>query len=197
MCWVAIDRGRKLAEKLGYGGNWDYWNKNWQLVRDNLIKKGWNPGRKAFTQHYDTEALDASNLFISLYGFLPVSDERIISTIDQISSELALGNGLLKRYIADDGLQGKEGAFLWCSFWLVRNYIRMGRLDYAESLYDKLLCYGNHLGLFSEMVDPATREALGNFPQALTHLAIIITGLELNQALQENSTSGGEHVSRL
>jgi GH15 family glucan-1,4-alpha-glucosidase len=197
MCWVAIDRGRKLADMLGYEGNRDYWDRNWQLVRDNLVRKGWNPRRKAFTQHYDTDALDASNLFISLYDFLPITDERVISNIDEISSELALGNGLLKRYVSDDGLRGEEGAFLWCSFWLVRNYIRIGRLDYAETLYNRLLSYGNHLGLFPEMVDPGTGEALGNFPQALTHLAVIVTGLELTQALQDKSTAGGEHVNRL
>lgn len=194
MCWVAIDRGRKLAKMLGYEGNWEYWDKNWQLVRNDLLSKGWNPQQKAFTQHYDTNALDASNLFVSLYDFLPMSDERVTSNIDQISSELGVGNGLLKRYIADDGLKGEEGAFLWCSFWLVRNYIRIGRLDYAEALYDRLLSYGNHLGLFSEMVEPDTGEALGNFPQALTHLAIIITGLELTKARPGDFTAGGDSI---
>jgi len=97
-------------------------------------------------------------------------------------------NGLLLRYKTeetDDGLSGSEGAFLWCSFWLVRNYIRLDRLDEAKALYEKLLGYRNHLGLLSEMVEPGSGEALGNFPQALTHLAIIITGQELNHALQE------------
>jgi len=197
MCWVAIDRGRKLARMLGYEGNWEYWDKNWRLVRDDLLSKGWSPQRKAFTQHYDTDALDASNLLVSLYDFLPATDERAVSNIDQITSELGLGHGLLKRYNVDDGLKGKEGAFFWCSFWLVRNYIRIGRLDYAEALYEKLLSYGNHLGLFPEMVDPETGEGLGNFPQALTHLAIIIAGLELTQALQRNSNVGGENVSGL
>ena len=101
--------------------------------------------------------------------------------------ELSL-NGLLRRYRTDetdDGLSGSEGAFLWCSFWLVRNLLRMGKVDDAVALYERLIGYSNHLGLLSEMVNPATGEALGNFPQALTHLAVITTGLELTRALEE------------
>ena len=100
-------------------------------------------------------------------------------------------NGLLRRYKTeetDDGLSGSEGVFLWCSFWLVRNLLRLGKLEDATDLYQKLLSYSNHLGLFSEMVDPISGEALGNFPQALTHLAVIITGLELLHVIEEKKT---------
>jgi GH15 family glucan-1,4-alpha-glucosidase len=122
-----------------------------------------------------------------LYGFLPVTDERIISTFERTKEELGW-KGLLRRYrtdLADDGLSGSEGAFLWCSFWLVRNLLRMGELGEAKALYERLLGYGNHLGLISEMVDPDSGEALGNFPQALTHLAVITTGLELMAAMSK------------
>jgi len=98
-------------------------------------------------------------------------------------------NGLLRRYRTeetDDGLKGSEGAFLWCSFWLVRNLIRLGKVEDAVELYERLLAYGNHLGLFSEMVDPVSGETLGNFPQALTHLAVIITGTELTEAIKRS-----------
>jgi GH15 family glucan-1,4-alpha-glucosidase len=186
LCWVAIDRGIKMATKLGRLRYIERWRKNLQMIRDDILNRGWNPERKAFTQHYDTTALDASNLLIPLYDFLPVSDERIMSTIDLTVKELSL-NGLLRRYNTsdtDDGISGEEGAFLWCSFWLVRNFIRLGRLEEAKALYQRLLDCGNHLGLFSEMVDPVSGEALGNFPQALTHLAVIVTGLELTQALE-------------
>ena len=187
MCWVAVDRGIRLAQSLGRNKKVSYWRKAAEEIRNDILNKGWNPEKEAFTQHYDTEALDASALLIPLFGFLPTSDERVRSTINRIVAELSW-NGLLRRYRTDetdDGLKGSEGAFLWCTFWLVRNLLRLGRLDEAKALYQRLLGYGNHLGLFSEMVDPASGDTLGNFPQALTHLAVIVSGLELTQAMQE------------
>ncbi|MEE8470608.1 MAG: glycoside hydrolase family 15 protein, partial [Dehalococcoidia bacterium] len=190
MCWVAVDRGIKIAEKLGHTENLGRWQKAAKDIREDVLAHGWNPERQAFTQHYDTTALDASNLLMPLFSFLPISDERVISTVERTIEELCW-NGLLRRYRTDetdDGLSGSEGAFLWCSFWLVRNLLRMGRLEEARDLYQRLLSYGNHLGLFSEMIDPASGEALGNFPQALTHLAVIITGLELTRAIEKRET---------
>ena len=102
-------------------------------------------------------------------------------------------NGLLRRYRTDetdDGLKGSEGAFLWCSFWLVRNLIRLGKLEKTIELYEKLLSYSNHLSLLSEMVEPTSGEVPGNFPQALTHLAVIITGLELTEAIKHGKRGG-------
>jgi GH15 family glucan-1,4-alpha-glucosidase len=189
MCWVAVDRGIKLAEELGRKKNISRWRRAIQEIRDDILSKGWNQEAKAFTQHYDTSALDASNLLIPLFGFLPVTDDRVKSTIERTVEGLAWG-GLLRRYNTektDDGFTGSEGAFLWCSFWLVRNLLRMGRLEEAKALYQRLLGYRNRLGLFSEMVSPFSGEALGNFPQALTHLAVIITGLELTHAIEEGS----------
>ncbi len=189
MCWVALDRGIKIAEKLGIVDQVERWRETAESIRQDILARGWNPQRQAFTQHYDTTALDASNLLIPLYGFLPASDERVRATFERTIDELGW-QGLLRRYRTDetdDGLAGSEGAFLWCSFWVVRNLLRLDRTDEAAALYQRLLGYGNHLGLFSEMVDPASGEALGNFPQALTHLAIIITGLELTQAVAGKS----------
>ncbi len=193
MCWVALDRGIKIAERLGHRKNLGRWRKTCQEIRDSILTRGWNPQRRAFTQHYDTPALDASNLLMPLFGFLPVSDERVMSTIERTTAELGR-NGLLQRYRTDeidDGISGTEGAFLWCSFWLVRNLLRLGRLEDATTRYQRLLGYSNHLGLFSEMVDPTSGESLGNFPQALTHLAVITTGLELTSAIEEQKTKGG------
>ena len=192
MCWVALDRGIKIAEKLGYKRNLKRWRKTAQAIRNDILTRGWNSQRQAFTQHYDTQALDSSNLLMPLYGFLPISDERVKSTIDHTVAELGW-NGLIRRYRTedtDDGLRGLEGAFLWCSFWLVRDLLRLGRVEEAKALYQRLLGYSNHLGLFSEMVDPTSGEALGNFPQALTHLAVIITGLELTQFMHEKNDEG-------
>ncbi|MDZ4245547.1 MAG: glycoside hydrolase family 15 protein, partial [Dehalococcoidia bacterium] len=187
MCWVAVDRGIKLAERLGHTGNIKRWRKTAQDIRDDILSRGWNPERQAFTQHYDTPALDASNLLMPLYDFLPINDPRVMATIRRTVVELSQ-NGLLYRYKneeVNDGLRGSEGAFLWFSFWIVRNMLRQGKLDDAVVLYEKLLSYRNHPGLFSEMIDPVSGEALGNFPQALTHLATIVTGLELSQALND------------
>jgi GH15 family glucan-1,4-alpha-glucosidase len=186
MCWVAVDRGIRIAETLGHRKNLKRWRKTAQEIRDEVLARGWNPEKKAFTQHYDTKALDSSNLLMSFFDFLPVSDERMRSTIERTVEELSW-NGLLRRYRTDetdDGLSGSEGAFLWCSFWLVRSLLRLGRRDEAVALYERLVGYGNHLGLMPEMVDPGSGEALGNFPQALTHLGVIITGLELTEGLE-------------
>jgi GH15 family glucan-1,4-alpha-glucosidase len=183
MCWVAVDRGIKIAEELGFGENIKRWQDVAKDIRADILARGWNPEKRAFTQHYDTTALDASNLLMPLYGFLPITDERISSTIERTIEELG-HNGLLRRYRTDktdDGLSGSEGEFLWCSFWLVRNMLRMGKLEDATALYQKLLGYSNHLGLFPEMVDSVSGEARGNFPQALTHLAVITTGIELTR----------------
>ena len=187
MCWVAVDRGIKIAEKFGYKEDLERWRKTAQDIRNDILDRGWNPQRRAFTQHYDTPALDASNLLMPIFGFLPISDERVISTIERTVEELSY-NGLLRRYNTgetDDGLSGAEGAFLWCSFWLVRNLLRLGRMEEATALYQRLLGYSNHLGLFSEMVDPDSGEALGNFPQALSHLGVIVSGLELLHVMQD------------
>lgn len=193
MCWVAVDRGIKLAKQLGYEEKLEVWSRTAKEIRDDILTKGWNSKKRAFTQHYTTEALDASNLFIPLYDFLPVDDERVKSTIERTIEELD-HNGLLRRYRTDetdDGLKGSEGAFLWCSFWLVRIMLRMQRLEDAIKLYERLLNYSNHLGLLSEMVDPVSGEALGNFPQALTHLAVIVTGVELTHAMHKKYAAGG------
>ena len=192
MCWVAVDRGIRLAQSLGRTEKVSYWRKAAEEIRNDILNKGWNPEKEAFTQHYDTEALDASALLIPLFGFLPTSDERVRSTINRTVAELSW-NGLLRRYRTDetdDGLKGSEGAFLWCSFWLVRNLVRLGKVEDAVELYERLLGYSNHLGLLSEMVDPVSGEALGNFPQALTHLAVIITGMELTEGLRIKTTQG-------
>ncbi|MFC2035055.1 glycoside hydrolase family 15 protein [Chloroflexota bacterium] len=194
MCWVALDRGIRLAQSLGRNEKVNCWRKTADQIRNDILNRGWNPKKEAFTQHYDTEALDASALLIPLFDFLPISDKRVQSTIDRVVAELS-SNGLIRRYNTDetdDGLKGSEGAFLWCTFWLVRNLLRLGRVEDATELFQKLLGYGNHLGLFSEMVDPISGEVLGNFPQALTHLAVIITGLELTETTSHGKRGDDE-----
>jgi GH15 family glucan-1,4-alpha-glucosidase len=186
MCWVALDRGIRLAQSIGRNKKVSRWREVAQDIRDDVLNKGWNADKKAFTQHYGTDAMDASTLLIPLFDFLPTTDEKMKSTIERTVAELSW-NGLLRRYRTgetEDGIKGSEGAMLWCSFWLVRNLIRLDRLKEAIELYEKLLGYANHLGLLSEMANPVSGEALGNFPQALTHLAVIITGMELTEAIK-------------
>ena len=185
MCWVALDRGIKIGHSLGYRRKLRRWERTAGSVREDILRRGWRAERQAFTQHYETDALDASVLLMPVYGFLPATDARVVSTVERIREELS-SNGLLLRYdqrTVDDGLKGSEGAFLACSAWMVRDLIRLNRLDEAVDLYERILRCGNHVGLFSEMADPRTGEALGNFPLALTHLNVIMAGLELDQAM--------------
>ncbi|MBI4339545.1 MAG: glycoside hydrolase family 15 protein, partial [Chloroflexi bacterium] len=182
MCWVALDRAIRMAEEGALPGHLERWRKARAAIRDEVLARGWSPTKGAFVQHYDTEALDASALLIPLVGFLPITDPRVQSTIEAVRGELSTGD-LLYRYRGADGLPGEEGAFLLCSFWLVNCYILSGRLDEASALFQRLRSHANHVGLFAEQVNPATGEALGNFPQAFTHIGFIVSGLLLGSAL--------------
>ncbi len=181
MCWVALDRAVALAHETGRAGpESESWARTAQAIKAEVLKRGWSQQKRAFVQHYDTEAMDASNLLIPLMGFLPFEDPRVVSTVSRIRQELGSGP-FLHRYRTeetDDGLSGTEGVFTLCSFWLVRVLARMGALQEAQKLFVELLKYANPLGLFSEMVDPPTGEALGNFPQAFTHIGLILAARE-------------------
>jgi GH15 family glucan-1,4-alpha-glucosidase len=173
-CWVACDRGARLAELRE---DWEN-AKRWQEVADEIhadICEHGLDARKVFVQHYDGEALDAALLLMPLLRFLAPDDERIINTINAIAEELT-EEGLVLRYRTeetDDGLSGREGTFLICSFWLVAAYCEIGEIVKARNLCERLLGYASQLGLYAEEVDPRTGRHLGNFPQAFTHLALI------------------------
>jgi GH15 family glucan-1,4-alpha-glucosidase len=133
MCWVALDRGITIARRYGFPADLGKWESTRLRIKREALEKGWNEGKKAFVQHYDTDALDASNLLMPILGFLPFEDPRIISTIEAIREELGK-DGFLYRYLGEDGLSGREGTFLLCSFWLAQNWIGLGRLEEAENL---------------------------------------------------------------
>jgi GH15 family glucan-1,4-alpha-glucosidase len=182
MCWVAVDRGLTLA------GRWPQPEPRlarWRAARDEIfasvMKEGWSESKKSFTQSYGSEALDASVLTIGLYGMLDPNDPRMVSTLDAVLRELGDGP-LVARYRADDGLDGREGSFLLCGFWAVDLLTRMGRLDEARRRYEALLAHASPLGLFSEEIDPTDGSALGNYPQALTHVGVIHSALNLARA---------------
>jgi len=174
MCWVAMDRGARLAERRGIVEDAERWQAEADAVREELLKKGVSE-RGVFRQHYDTEALDASTLLVTLFRFLPPEDERVRATVTAIREELTEG-GLVLRYRpeeTDDGLHGDEGTFLICSFWLVTALSEIGEHREAEHLCERLLAYASPLGLYGEELEASSGRHLGNYPQAFTHLALI------------------------
>jgi len=150
------------------------WRKNRDLLHEDICKKGFNKKLNAFTQSYGSDALDASCLRLGLVGFLPMDDPRIVGTIEAIQKSL-VQDGLVQRYLQEkspDGLKGGEGTFLACSFWLVVSLFLIGRKDEAVGMFERLLDLRNDVGLLSEEYDPVNKRMLGNFPQALSHIAL-------------------------
>jgi GH15 family glucan-1,4-alpha-glucosidase len=174
MCWVAADRGARLAELQGEAELARQWQEQADAMRDDILARGVSE-RGVFRQHYDTDALDASTLLIVINRFLPPDDERVQATVLAIGDELT-ENGFVLRYKVDetdDGLHGEEGTFLICSFWLVSALSEIGEKERAAALCEKLLTHATPLGLYAEELDSASGRHLGNFPQAFTHLALI------------------------
>ena len=196
MCWVALDRGIRLADSRGYPGNRARWMAERDRIYTDVMQKGWNPKVGAFVQSYGSEALDASNLIMPLVFFVSPTDPRMLSTIDRTLEQLALGS-LVYRYevgkAASDGLEGEEGTFSLCTFWLVEALTRAGRLSEARLIFEKMLSYTNHLRLYAEEVSH-TGEQLGNFPQAFTHFGLITAASNLDLAL--NARKGTHTVVR-
>jgi GH15 family glucan-1,4-alpha-glucosidase len=174
MCWVALDRGARLAERRGVEEKAVEWQALAEEIRAEILQRGVD-GRGVFRQHYDTDELDASSLLVPLVRFLPPADERVRATVTAIRSELTEG-GLVLRYrtqATDDGLHGEEGTFLICSFWLVSALSEISEHREAEHLCERLLSYASPLGLYAEELEASSGRHLGNYPQAFTHLALI------------------------
>ena len=180
-CYVALDRAIKIARELGYDEDWHRWDPIKKKIKNQILSDGWSTKKKAFTMVLGGEELDAANLLMPLVGFLPAKDPKMTSTIHHIKEELSKED-LFYRYNVDDGQLGKEGAFTVCSFWMVDCLTRLGKLGEAEGLLNQLLKRGNHLGLYSEEIDPSTGESLGNFPQAYTHMGLITAAVRLEEA---------------
>ena len=181
MCWVALDRGVTIAERYGFSGDLAGWRRTMKEIREEVLDRGFCEEKRAFVQHYGTTDLDATGLLIPLLGFLPVDDPRVVGTVEAIRQELGR-DGFVYRYLGDDGLDGREGTFLLCTFWLVDCLVDLGRIDEAESLLRGVERAANHLGLFAEEYCPIWREALGNFPQAFTHIGYINSVIRLARA---------------
>jgi GH15 family glucan-1,4-alpha-glucosidase len=185
MCWVALDRGIRLADKRGFPGNRAQWMEERDRVYREIMERGWNAEIGAFVQSYDSDALDAANLIMPLVFFVSPTDPRMLSTIDRTLEQLSLGS-LVYRYengkAASDGLDSEEGTFSMCTFWLVEALTKAGRLTEARLIFEKMLSYGNHLRLYAEEVSHSG-EQLGNFPQAFTHFSLITAACNLDLAL--------------
>ncbi len=180
MCWVALDRGIRLATEFGHTGLVEPWRKIRDEIRRDVEQKGYDDRRGVFIQAYDYPVMDASLLLMPIFGFVDFADERMIRTVNAVLEDLEQ-DGLIRRYAADnDGMKGEEGTFLACTFWLAECLARQGRFDEAHAAFTTGMATGNDLGLFAEEFDPKTKEMMGNFPQGLTHLSIIAAAVALN-----------------
>ena len=184
-CWVALDRGLRLALKRGLPNNREWLRSTRDRIYESIMQNGWNERRQSFVQYYGSDALDASNLLMPLVRFVSPTDPRMLATLDRTFEELT-SDSLVYRYEigkgAGDGLSGREGTFSVCTFWLVESLARAGRIDEARLIFEKMLTYANPLGLYAEQIGPSG-QALGNFPQAFTHLGLISAAFCLNRQL--------------
>ncbi|MGC4191227.1 MAG: glycoside hydrolase family 15 protein [Thermomicrobiales bacterium] len=188
MCQVALDRGAKLARRLGLPGDVARWERTAAAIQEAILTRAWSDEGGFIAQGLDDGHLDASVLAFAIRRVLPATHPKMVATVEAVERELGAGDGLIYRYLPNlspDGLRGDEGAFLICGFWLVDNLILQGRLNEALARYDRLCARVNDLGLLPEEIDPATGDFLGNFPQALSHIGLISTGVNLERALRE------------
>jgi GH15 family glucan-1,4-alpha-glucosidase len=189
-CWIALDRAIRLAQRRGRPANLARWAVERDNIYNQIMQRGWNPKVGAFTQHYETEVLDSSNLIMPLQGFIAPRDPMWLSTLRAMDREL-VSDSLVYRYnpaASPDGLAGDEGTFSLCTFWYVDALARAGRLEEAQLVFEKMHTYANHLRLYSEEID-STGEQLGNFPQAFSHLALISAAVNLDYQLDHGAGS--------
>jgi GH15 family glucan-1,4-alpha-glucosidase len=174
MCWVALDRGIRMAEEFDLPGDLVRWRDARESVKQDVLTRGWSESKQSFVQYYGSDALDASNLVIPMVRFLPVDDPRVRSTVMATLRELTSDDQeLVYRYRNDDGLPGEEGVFSICTFWLAHALVLVGERERGEQIFRRMLKHANHVGLYSEELHAGTGEFLGNFPQAFTHIALI------------------------
>ena len=187
MCQVALDRGARLADRLGLPGDVPGWRAAAEKIRATILEQAWDQERGCLSEHLGPGGLDASLLALPLRRVIDPRHPRMVSTTAAICERLGAGDGLLYRYLpedSDDGLPGHEGAFLLCSFWLVDNLTAQGRLDEAMALYESLCGRAGGLGLLPEEIDPTTGAFLGNYPQAFSHVGVVSSGMNLARRLR-------------
>lgn len=183
MNWVALDRAIRLNERYSLEGDVETWRTHRRAIRDAIFELGWSDTKQAFTQSFESEDLDAAILLLPTFGFISGNEPKMVATIRAIERELSCGEEgvLIKRYTAEDGLPGEEGAFLLSSFWYVDALVLAGETDRAHLVFERLLSFANHIGLYAEEIHPETKDFLGNFPQAYTHIGLINSALLLSE----------------
>jgi GH15 family glucan-1,4-alpha-glucosidase len=180
MCWVALDRATKLAGQIGAQDRVSRWTTTRDEIKEAIVTQGWSERARAFTQSFGSDDLDASSLTIPIVGFLPPDDPRVLSTINAIAERLIDKHGLV--YRAHDGLEGEEGTFLLCTFWLAHAQALAGQVERAKETFSRAIVFANDVGLLAEEVDPQTREPLGNFPQAFSHIGLVNAAWAITEA---------------
>ncbi len=197
MMWLAVDLGIRLIEDHdGVEAVPDHWRTARDEMRRRIETEGVDPARGVFTQAFGSTALDAAALQIPNLGFLPATDPRVLATIEAIDEDLG-ANGHIYRYLSDDGLEGHEGTFAFCTLWMVTALARSGQVERARERLELVLACTNDLGLLAEEIDPHTGEQLGNFPQAFSHVGIISAALAIEAAERgEDGSIPGSLVAR-
>ena len=180
LCWVAVDRAIKISKIIQSGKSANKWELLRNEIYDNIFENAWNEEVQAFTQSYGTKHLDASVLLMEPYGFIAAKDPKYVKTVKAIEKELSY-EGLLFRYKNDDDFGTPSSSFTVCTFWFINSLYKIGEEEKSKEMFDQLLSYSNHLGLFSEDIDFKSKRLLGNFPQAYSHLALIDTALNFKQ----------------
>jgi GH15 family glucan-1,4-alpha-glucosidase len=182
MCWVALDRAVALADQLDAADRVEAWTQTQAGIREAILTKGWSERANAFTQSFGSDELDASNLMMALVGFLPADDPRVLATINAIDERLTDERGLVYRYRSHDGLEGEEGTFLLCTFWLAQALAKAGQPARARAVFERAAAFVNDVGLLAEEVDPVSGELLGNFPQAFSHIGLVNAAWAISEA---------------
>ena len=173
MCWVALDRAVALADRLDASDRVEAWKQTQDQIREAILTRGWSDRANAFTQSFGSDELDASSLMLPLVGFLPADDPRVLATINATEERLTDDRGLVYRYRSHDWLEGEEGTFLLCTFWLAQALARAGQPARARTVFERAAAFVNDVGLLAEEVDPVSGELLGNFPQAFSHIGLV------------------------
>jgi GH15 family glucan-1,4-alpha-glucosidase len=196
MCWVALDRAIALAEPLGAKDKVPAWTATRDEIRAAILEHGWSDRAGAYTQAFGSDDLDASNLMLAITGFLPGDDPRMKATIDATAERLTDERGLVYRYRAADGLEGEEGTFLLCTFWLAQAQALAGEVTEARATFERAIAYANDVGLLAEEVDVGGAEMIGNYPQAFSHIGLVNAAWAIAQAEEDSSARAGAEGAR-